>query len=69
MSFVCPLSLSLLSFLTQQSTSIVSCLVCTGVGWLRLDFDIFLEDRQSGLPPLQRFQHCSAEGSKPRRYS
>ncbi len=39
MSFVCSLSLSLLSFLTQQSTSNVSRLVCTGVGWLRLDFD------------------------------
>ena len=68
MPFVCSLSLSSI-FPTQQSTSIVSRLVCTGVGWLRLDFDIFLEDRQSGLPPLQRFQHCSAEGSKPRRYS
>ncbi len=38
MSFVCFFSLSSI-FPTQQSTSIVSCLVCTGVGWLRLDFD------------------------------
>jgi len=42
------------------------CLSCVlGYGWKRLDFDIFLEDRQSGLPPLQRFLHCSAEGSQP----
>jgi hypothetical protein len=40
-----------------------------GYGWKRLDFDIFLEDRQSGLPPLQRFLHCSAEGSHPKRFS
>ena len=59
-------------FLTSShlfTVSIVLSIVCTGVGWKCLDFDIFLEDRQSGLPPLQRFQHCSAEGSKPRRYS
>jgi hypothetical protein len=37
----------------------------TGYGWKRLDFDIFLEDRQSGLPPLQRFLHCSVEDLQP----
>ncbi len=44
----------------------VYCLVLfvRGYGWKRLDFDIFLEDRQSGLPLLQRFLHCSAEGSE-----
>ena len=68
MSFVCTLSLSSI-FPTQQSTSIVSCLVCTGVGWLRLDFDIFLEDRQSGLPPLQRFHTAVLKVHYPRHFS
>ncbi len=48
----------------------VLCLVLfvLGYGWKCLDFDIFFEDRESGLPPLQRFPHCSAEGSKPWRF-
>ncbi len=36
-----------------QSFFIVSSLVRTWVSWKCLDFDIFLEDRQSGLPPFQ----------------
>ena len=69
-SFVSPNTLSpIFLFLTQQSTAycVLSCLY--RVRWKCLDFDIFLEDRQSGLPPFQRFLHCSAEGSEPQRFS
>ena len=66
--FVC---LSPLSLIFPNTCLHLLCLVLfvLGYGWKRLDFDIFLEDRQSGLPPLQRFLHCSAEGSHPKRFS
>ena len=39
-----------------SSQCLLSCLLFVlGYGWKCLDFDIFLEERQSGLPPLQRF--------------
>ena len=60
---------SYLIFPNTLSTSIVSCLVCTGVGWKCLDFDIFLEDRQSGLPPLQRFHTAVLKVHYPRHFS
>ncbi len=53
---VCPSFLSQLSHLlslTHSLSYIVSSLVRTWVSWKCLDFDIFLEDRQSGLPPFQ----------------
>jgi hypothetical protein len=57
------ITLFLLSYHLLSSLLVSVCVL--GYGWKRLDFDIFLEDRQSGLPPLQRFLHCSAEGSEP----
>ncbi len=60
------------TFLTSLHLStvyIVLSIVCTGVGWKCLDFDIFLEDRQSGLPPLQRFHTAVLKVHYPRHFS
>ena len=69
-SLVFSLFTILLSLLLTSVYS-VHCLVycCTGVGWKCLDFDIFLEDRQSGLPPLQRFHTAVLKVHYPRHFS
>ena len=52
------------------SQCLLSCLLFVlGYGWKCLDFDIFLEDRQSGLPPLQRFHTAVLKVHYPRHFS